>query len=331
MSFQVTVEPSGHGFSVEARESLLAAGLREGLNLSYRCDNGSCGDCRARLKHGELERLRSQDYRLTPSEIARGDFLMCCQRPASDCVIEAHEVGHAAEIPRQHIAAKVAKFESLGQDVRLLNVRTPRSQGLQFLAGQSVTVSFGDGLSCILPIASCPCNGLHLRFHVRRRPGDAFSAFVFERLKRNQPVTLDGPLGAFTLDEDSDRPAVFIAWESGFAAAESLIDHAIQLDPDRQIRLIWLSALPNGHYQKNYCRAWQDALDDFHFDLLSLQRTAGSALVALYCALVRQIRPLNQADYYLILPPAFINDVQAWLLERGVSRLRIHSRLKHHP
>ena len=80
---------------------------------------------------------------------------------------------------------------------------------------------------------------------------DGSGEYTLEQIelpKQGTEVTLRGPCGDFTLDEESLRPLVFIAWESGFAAVSSLIDHAIQKDENRSIDLYWLSAIPRGHY-----------------------------------------------------------------------------------
>jgi CDP-4-dehydro-6-deoxyglucose reductase len=41
--FQVTVQPSGRAFSVEAGEAILAAAIRQGIGLPYGCKDGACG------------------------------------------------------------------------------------------------------------------------------------------------------------------------------------------------------------------------------------------------------------------------------------------------
>jgi CDP-4-dehydro-6-deoxyglucose reductase len=152
----------------------------------------------------------------------------------------------------------------------LVHLRTPRSKLLRFLAGQRVRVDLGRGKARELPVASCPCDGMNLRFHVPRVPDDTFSEQVFQRLRPRQEVGLQGPMGCFTLDEEHRRPLLFIAEETGFAAVESLIEHAITLEWEHPISLYWLSARPGGRYLSNYCRSWVDALDAFRYRGLDL-------------------------------------------------------------
>lgn len=328
MGHEVRVRPSGHVFEVQNRETLLDAGLRAGLNLDHSCANGSCGACRARLLSGDLELIHSHDYRLSARERSDNSFLMCCHRPASAVEIEAHELGSSAEIPAQNIRARVQRLERLQDDVMQLHLRTPRSASLLFLAGQAVELHLDGMQPATLALAGCPCDGMNLRFHVRRRD-DPFSELLFERLKKGREVVISGPLGDFTLDDDSPRPLLFLAWESGFAPIASLIDHAIQLDEGRRIDLYWLSGLAQGHYLANYCRAWQDALDDFHYHPLTLSggvdafRTAMARIAAGHDDLAGR-------DAYAVLPEAGLAALSL-LHDAGLAPERLRTLVQPHP
>ena len=330
MSYKITVRPSGHTFEAEPSETLLQAGLRAGLNLGHSCANGSCGDCRARLLAGEISPLNHYDYRFSELEKQQGWFLMCSCRALNDVEIEAHESGSATDIPEQHIHARVSRVERLQDEVVQLTVRAPRSGGLRFLAGQGVTLSFEGMRLKTLPIASCPCDSVQLRFHIRRRDDDPFSEFVFERLRKGREVMLHGPSGNFTLDEESDRPLVFIAWESGFAPVSSLIDHAIRKDENRSIDLYWLSAIPRGHYLSNYCRAWRDVLDDFRYHSIDLEPAGSERLEPVIQRIVRVHSSLDSYDYYLALPESALHRAQDILRESGVPETQIRFGLLKH-
>jgi CDP-4-dehydro-6-deoxyglucose reductase, E3 len=325
MSFRILVEPADHVIDAEPSETVLQAGLRSGLNLPHSCASGSCGQCRARLKDGTLHRIEpAGDYCFTDAEKAEGWFLMCRCRADGDVVVEAHTSGSAAEIPFQHVRARVSRLERLRDDVLQLTVRTPRSQGLQFLAGQSVALTL-DGLAPrILPIASCPCDSVQLRFHVGQSADDDFAARVFAGLRRGDPVALHGPCGDFTLDETSTRPLVLVAWETGFASVSSLIDHAIQKDIDRSIDLYWLSAVPDGHYLANYCRAWLDVLDDFRYHAIQVAPSGDEPVEPVMKRIVRVHSLLADHDYYLALPAGEVDAARRFLAAACVPPAQCH-------
>ena len=326
MSFKVKVQPTGHQFEVEAHESILEAGLRAGLNLDYQCTNGTCGKCRARLLDGRVEPTRFTDFCFSEAELTQGWLLPCSSTPVTDVEIEAHESGRAAEIPEQQIRARVGRLDRLQDEVMLLQVRTPRSRSLRYLAGQSVALQFDD-MRRVLPIASCPCHGTLLRFHVRWRPGDPFSEHVFSDLRRGREVLLTGPCGDFTLDESSGRPLLFVAWETGFAPVESIIDHAIRLHAERRMHLYWLSAIPGGHYLSNYCRAWEDALDDFHYHSIDLRPAGPGRLEAVCERILERHAPMEDWDVYLVLPEDAEADCRRRLGRAGLPVEQMHTKV----
>jgi CDP-4-dehydro-6-deoxyglucose reductase len=93
-----------------------------------------------------------------------------------------------------------------------------------------------------------------------------------------------------------------VAWESGFAPIESIIDHAIQLDADRPMHLYWLSAIPRGRYLSNYCRAWVDALDHFHYHPIDLAPVGRDSFASVFRRIAARHAPLAGWDLYLALP-----------------------------
>lgn len=277
MTAKVTLQPSAKEFRVEPGETVLEAALRSGISINYNCNNGSCGDCRARIVSGQLSRELPHDYVIKQSERERGTVLLCCAMTDSDLAIEASEAGSPADIAPEQVTTTVYRIERPVEDVTVLNLRTPRSHTLRFLAGQHATLRI-DGLAPRnKSIASCPCNGMFLQFHIRNVADDPFAQYIFNDLKARDKVEVEGPFGAFTLDEDSRRPIIYLAFETGFASIKSLIEHAIALEKPQHMHLYWVARNESDHYLANYCRSWQDALDDFAFTPLTAERNATTA------------------------------------------------------
>jgi CDP-4-dehydro-6-deoxyglucose reductase len=266
MTSIVTIQSSGQRFPVESGESLLDAALRAGIPLSYSCNSGSCGNCRARVVRGRCDPLRHHDYILSGDERGAGVVLLCCAGTGCDLEIETRLADNPAAIPLQHICTTVSRLEPVTDDTLVLHLRTPRSRTLQFLAGQHVTLTIPGLAPRNKSIASCPCNGLVLQFHIRRVPGDAFSDYVFSHLQLRQPVEVSGPKGEFVLDSGTRNALIFVAYDTGFAPIKSLMEHAISLELNQPITLYWAARPPAGHYLENHCRAWQDALDNFRYE-----------------------------------------------------------------
>ena len=329
MTVKIHLLPSDHEFPAEPGESLLDAALRAGLSIRYSCSSGSCGECRARLIAGELGERQPQDYVFSQREREEGQFLLCRATAATDLVLEAVEARGVADIPVQQITTQVCRLVRLTDEVMELQVRTPRSKTLWFLAGQHVRLSI-DGLAPRnKSIASCPCNGMVLQFHVRRVTGDPFSEHVFNRLRLRDSVEVEGPFGEFVLDESSQRPLIFIAFETGFAPIKSLIEHAISLEMNQPMRLYWIARDAQEHYLENYCRSWHDALDDFTFTSIAAQAEAGEmtpseqALAQASARIIAEHPDLTGFDVYANGPDTLFTGLRKALLEKGLPAERL--------
>jgi len=271
MSYLVTISPSGHTFSCEANESVLDAALRSGINLSYHCATGGCGECKAKLIEGRVEDYRHHDFVIPEAEKIANTLLLCSVSAASDLIIEANEAVDATDIPLQQIAVKIAKVDRVNDNNLVLHLRTPRSRTLRFLAGQYIQAKLPGGESANFYIASCPCNGMIVQLHLQRSD-QAFMHHAFQQLKVGDSLEIQGPFGDFTLDEASRRPIVMVAQDTGFAPLKSLVEHAIALDLPQSMHLFWMVEQGQVHYQENYCRSWEDALDCFIYHPLNLKK-----------------------------------------------------------
>jgi CDP-4-dehydro-6-deoxyglucose reductase len=325
MTAHVQIMPSGREFFVEGSDNLLEAALHAGVSLDYGCAIGSCGKCKAKVLSGQVHRTRHCDYALTAAEKNAGVVLMCCYTAVGDLVLEAREAHGATDMPLQNIEARVKSVSPIAEDIRLLHLQTPRTNRLRFLAGQSVSLALPGGPSATYPVASCPCDERNLQFHIHRRSGDAFAERVYSGLKDAETVRIEGPRGEFVLDEASNRPLIFIAFETGFAPIKSLLEHAMALDAAESLHLYWIASGKSGHYLDNLCRSWSDALDNFHYAALSVDATlADEAAVQFALHKLLEDHPrLDSYDVYVAGPERLANAAELLLLERGLQRARL--------
>lgn len=263
MAAQVHIKNTGHEFFVEGSNSILEAGLSTGLALNYGCSNGNCGKCKAKLISGEIKKTKPHDFVFSESEKLQNYFLCCSNTAITDVEIEADEAGSEKDIPQQKIAAKVKKAEHLSEDVTILNLKTPRTKRLRFLAGQNVILSRGDLEPLELPIASCPCDDMNIQFHISHND-NPFTNYIYNDLNSSDSIHIDGPTGSFILDENSNNAIIFIAFDTGYAPINSLIEHAVTLEHAEFIHLLWIHT-GEKPYMHNQCHAWEDALDNFKY------------------------------------------------------------------
>ncbi len=265
MSYQVTIQPSGHQFSVNHDETILDAALREGFALPYGCRNGACGSCKGKVLSGELDYGAHSPNALKDEEKAQGRALFCRAKPLSDLSIEAREIGAAKDIVVKTLPCRVEKLEKRADDVMVLKIKLPANERLQFLAGQYINFQLKDGKARSYSLANPPHDDALLELHIRHMPGGLFTGQVFSTLKERDILRLRGPLGSFFIREDSDKPMIFIAGGTGFAPIKGMLEHAFAAHLDRELVLYWGVRSRKDLYMAELPLQWQAERPNFSF------------------------------------------------------------------
>ncbi len=235
----IAVHPDERIIAARAGESILDAGLREGLPMPFECRNGGCGVCKARLLRGEVRLQPYQESVLTPAERAAGKTLLCCAEPLGDVEIEYVPLAGAKPLPVKQHLARVTRLEPMAADVMRLCLRLEGGTALPYHAGQYINIVLADGAKRSFSFAAAPGTSDEIELHVRRIPGGRFTTEVFTTMKVGDAIRFEGPLGAFTLREDSDKPILFVAGSTGFAPVKSMLEHAFRTGMKRRMVLYW--------------------------------------------------------------------------------------------
>jgi CDP-4-dehydro-6-deoxyglucose reductase len=157
--FSITVEPSGRHFVVHGDETILAAGIRQGIGLPYGCKDGACGSC----KCSKLSKARSpmgphQSKALSAEEKLAGFVLTCCAHAADDVVLESRQVTEAGAGSSRSARCRCActTISRLSHDDVMVRLQLPANEPLQFHAGQYVEFILRDGARRSYSMANAP-------------------------------------------------------------------------------------------------------------------------------------------------------------------------------
>jgi len=325
MAANIKIIPSGHEFFVEGTETILDASVRAGLKLAYGCASGNCGTCKARVVSGEVWKTADHDYVLSEREKQMGYILTCSNTAVTDLVLEASEALSTADLPLQEIRASVRKTELLSDDLLLVQVQTPRTHTLRFMAGQRARLTLENGASGEVHIASCPCNGRNLQFYLRRSSGDALAEAAFTQLAVHQMITVTGPMGDLVLHEGAPDPAVFVAVHDGIAPIKSILEHAVSIDLIEAFHLYWADRGADEHRLGNWCRAMSESLDNFRYTPCGDAVAGESSGALLLSAIAADYPDPRGMRFYLAGPEPDLKRLTEGLLALGVDRQVIRS------
>ncbi|QYG09376.1 CDP-6-deoxy-delta-3,4-glucoseen reductase [Janthinobacterium sp. PAMC25594] len=265
MTFQITVQPSGHQFSCEADETILSAAIRAGVGLPYSCKSGACSSCKGKIVSGNVQHKPYQARSLTDDEAAAGYSLLCCAVPQGDLVVQAREVAGSSDYPIKKMPSRVTTIEKVAPDVVVLTLQLPASERLHYRAGQYIEIMLRDNKRRSYSMASAPVDGGPVSLHIRHMPGGLFTDQVFGSMKERDILRFEGPMGTFFLREDSDKPVVLLASGTGFAPLKAIIEHMINEQSPRPITLYWGARRPHDLYMDALCRQWAADLPQFTY------------------------------------------------------------------
>lgn len=265
MDFEITIKPSDHRFVCEDGETVLAAAMRADLLLPYGCRNGACGTCKGRILEGEVDYGEHQATTLTDDEKRAGLALFCCARPRTPLTLEVREVRRAGDIRIKRLPCRIESIDKAAADVAIVRLKLPANERLQYLAGQYVDLLLKDGKRRSFSLATPPHDDALLELHIRHVPDGFFTDALFNQYKGREILRFEGPLGAFYLREDTDKPIILVAGGTGFAPIKAIIEHALHHRIDREMILYWgARALPD-LYLPDLPGTWQQAHRNFTY------------------------------------------------------------------
>lgn len=266
MTFQITVQPSGHKFDCEQDETVLAAAIRAGIGLPYGCKNGACGSCKGKVIEGTVTHRAHQQRALSEQEAADGFSLFCCATTSADLVIEAREVAGSSEYPVRKMPSRVAKLEKVAPDVIVMSLQLPANEALAYRAGQYIEFMLKDGKRRSYSMANAPSTlDAPLQLHIRYMAGGLFTEHVFNTMKERDILRFEGPHGDFFLREGSAKPIILVAGGTGFAPIKSVVEHALHNRMERTMILYWGARDRAGLYLPELPRQWAAAHPHFRY------------------------------------------------------------------
>ena len=264
-SFAITVQPSDIQFQAQAGESLLAAGIRQGIGLPYGCKDGACGSCKCKLVSGQVQQSNFQRKALSEEEEAQGFVLTCSARAMSDITLESRQVTPAGALPVKKMPTRVSSLVRKTDDVVVMQLQLPANDTFVYRAGQYVEFILRDGARRSYSMANAPSHGPGVELHVRHMPGGRFTDLVFGSMKEKDILRIEGPMGSFFLREESEKPMVFLASGTGFAPLKALLEHMQHCGITRPVTLYWGGRRPADLYMEDWVQAQCAAMPHMHY------------------------------------------------------------------
>ncbi len=270
MTHHVDVADTGISFPCEPGETVLDAAERAGYAIPYSCRKGVCSTCEGGLTSGRAE-VRGRGTAEGPAT----GVLLCQARPCSDLRIVPRRITERGQPIRRTVTAKVHHVSRPAADVVVLRLRLPTGQRVKFTAGQYLKVFLPDGDSRNYSLADPPHRNDSVLLHIRVVPGGRFSEGVLADLAKGDRLVVQLPYGEFSVDAESDRPALLVATGTGFAPVKSIMEDRIKRGTERPVHLYWGGRGEGDLYARDLAADWAARAPWFTFTPVLSQPDSG--------------------------------------------------------
>lgn len=162
-------------------------------------------------------------------------------------------------------------------------------------------------------------------------PPGLSSNYFHDHLDVGAKLSVGPPRGKFHLDRDSERSVVLLSGGVGLTPMVSMMNELAQSDPKR---LVWfIHGVRNGreHAMGEHVRCMVRENDNVNAHIRYSDPSADDIEVCNYdstghvdIALLKQVLPFDDYEFYLCGPPSFMKSLYCGLLSLGVAETRIH-------
>ena len=215
---------------VREGESILHAGLRQGVELPFGCATGTCGGCRVTCIGGRCSNSWPEAPGVLVGQHGANDVLMCQCMPIDDMVVETGAIVYRADpgacLP-YYRTGRIADTCRLAPDIMefALELDAP----ISYEAGQFVTVSLpGVAGSRAYSMTKFTRSSRRIKLLIKRKPGGGFSEWLFNGAHNYVELKVFGPLGRATFSPTAGKHLLVIAGGSGIAGMMAILDRALQ-------------------------------------------------------------------------------------------------------
>jgi ferredoxin-NAD(P)+ reductase (naphthalene dioxygenase ferredoxin-specific) len=253
---------------------------------------------------------------LLPAALCWSDITVR-SRPESDGII-VH--------PRRCMRCRVVGLDDMTHDIKRLRLEIEAGGPFMFSAGQFASLGFADLPARDYSMANRPAEP-RLEFHIRGM-GQGASAYVADRLRQGDIVTVTGPLGSAFLREQHGGPIVAIAGGSGLAPLKSIVETALAAGMTQPIRLYFGARDERDIYLERDFRALAATHRNFRFTAVLSEPSAATVhrRGLVHEAASADLDDLKGAKAYLAGPPVMVEAATRLLVNvRGMRQEDIHA------
>lgn len=319
---------------VEGGQTLLSSLAAQKIFIPSACGGkATCGLCKLQVLEGAGPLLPTEEPYLTAQEKKDNYRLACQVKVKQDMKLAIPE----ELFNIKEFVCDVEKIENLTHDIKLVRLKLPEGETVNFKAGQFMqfyTKPYGKVSESVFraySISSPPSDDTHLEFCIRQVPMGIATTYVHTALNQGDKQQVSGPYGDFMWHGEKSQ-AVFVAVGSGLAPMRSLLYDLLETKGETRPLTFYFGATTVGDlYYVEEMRALEEKYPNFRFrPTISNPKPEEKwdGPVGYVQALIDEDLTTpeiaNDCEGYLCGGPGFLNGLRKYLVEKGLDYERIY-------
>jgi NAD(P)H-flavin reductase/ferredoxin len=327
-SYPIEIQPSSHEIPCRSDQTLLDCCIQAGIPAPYNCRSGECGECVARLLHGDVYEMPGADPAVfNDAHRAAGKLLLCMCFPRSPIALAVPLNSDQPAIRPAAINTMVERVERVTPTIFRVIVETPGP--VEYRAGQCFEWAIpGVKPNRIYSAANRPGSD-RIEFHVRVYPGGKIGDHVTHALSPGQSLQIVGPFGQFRLSGSDWRPSICIAGGTGLAPVHAILDEAFARGDGRPIHFFYGARCQAELYCLDSLQRWLQQRSAFTFTPVLSDEPADSGWTGarglVTDIVMERLEDAFGLEAYVCGPSAMIDAAVAVLEAAGLSSHDIHA------
>ncbi len=295
-------------------DSVLSCLEKHGHALPNNCRAGACGECKIKVREGEIEQGFILDMALSKEDREKGYALMCMAKAKSE-VLEI-EWGDQEAKPKLFPPVENALYmliEKIPLTEKMVKIRL-RSLGfpMRFWPGQYIKLGSVEKkiIYKSYSIANIPNNEGDIILYVSKNNQGSTSKWIHEELKVGEKIKIHGPYGTFIGDPSAETPVLCLAQGSGLAPITSLAMAALLRGSFRYPATVIFSAKTEDDvFEKGIFSFLESKFRNFRFKPTLTQTKNSAYLSGRIPFLLPTLYPdLSKYSLYIAGTPQFVAD-----------------------
>lgn len=209
-------------FKCKEGSTIFNAAKENNILLEHSCLSSRCRSCIAKLNYGKTKDMH-KDYILSDDDKKNNLILTCNAIPLSNLNLDIEDIDDLDFNKPKITPCKINEIIFITENIIKLCLRIPPNVNLDFNPGQYINLT-RKNITRSYSISNFSNFNSQIELFIKNYKNGKMSDYLFNEAKKDDLMTLEGPLGTFYLRNNKPKKIIFLATGTGIAPIKAMIE-----------------------------------------------------------------------------------------------------------